>query len=238
MNILAVDSAANVASAAILSGGQLLCESIVNYKKTHSETLMPMIDGLFKSCQMQPSDIDLFAAAYGPGSFTGLRIGVTTVKGLAHAVQKPVVGVSTLLGLAYNLPCCAYVVAPIMDARRNQVYNGVYCWDGTVANELRAPRAVSIEDCVADLRQMKKKVLFLGDGVPVHRAYIQEQLGALCAFAPANCSLHRAASVAVAAQGLFEQGKAVNYRELVPLYLRKPQAERELEEKKHVSNRE
>lgn len=231
MKILAVDSAANVASAAIVANGQLLSESIVNYKKTHSETLLPMIDDLFKSCQLQPSDIDLFAVAQGPGSFTGLRIGVTTVKGLAHAVQKPVIGVSTLLGLAYNLPFCSCIVAPIMDARRSQVYNGVYAWEGTELKELRAPRAISIEECVADVRQVGKPVLFLGDGVPVHRAYIQEQLGALCAFAPANCSLHRAASIAVAAEALAGQGFSMHYNDLVPLYLRKPQAERELEEK-------
>ena len=125
MNILAVDTSANVAAAALVSGGKLLAESMLNNKTTHSEKLMPMIDFVLKNSGMDITDIDLFAVANGPGSFTGLRIGVSTVKGLAHAVNKPIVGISTLAGLAYNLFETDGLISPIMDARRSQVYNAV-----------------------------------------------------------------------------------------------------------------
>ena len=202
MKILAVDSAANVASAAIAEDNKLICEYTLNHKKTHSEKLMPMIEELFQSAQLSPADIDLFAVANGPGSFTGLRIGVATVKGLAHAVQKPVAGVSTLLAMAYNMPFCSYVLSPIMDARREQVYNGVYCWEnGQFEKELTPPRAVSIAECTAEFQNSGRQVVFLGDGVPVYQEFIRKQLGSRAIFAPQNCNLQRAASVALAAAG-------------------------------------
>ena len=129
MKILALDSSSNVASAALMDNGVLLGEYSINYKQTHSQTLLPMIDTLLKAVETDVEAVDLFAAANGPGSFTGLRIGsFTTVKGLAHACNKPVIGVSTLLALAYNLPHCDGLVAPILDARRDQVYTAVYQW--------------------------------------------------------------------------------------------------------------
>lgn len=231
MKILAVDSSANVASAAITEGDKLICEFTLNHKKTHSEKLMPMIDEILQSAQLAPVDIDLFAVANGPGSFTGLRIGVATVKGLAHAVDKPVVGVSTLLAMAYNLPYCAHTISPIMDARRAQVYNGVYRWEQDELVEKTAPRAVSIKECVADFEKSGETVVFLGDGVPVHREFIRERLGEKALFAPENCNMQRAASVALAAEKLYQLGRQESCHALAPVYLRKPQAERELEEK-------
>ncbi len=238
MKILAVDSSANVASAAITEDDKLICEFTLNHKKTHSEKLMPMIDELFHSAQLTPGDIDLFAAANGPGSFTGLRIGVATVKGLAHAVQKPVAGVSTLLAMAYNLPFCGALVAPIMDARRAQVYNGIYRWRSGRFEAVAAPRAIAMRDCLADLRELGEPVVFLGDGVPVHREQIQAQLGGQAMFAPSSCNRQRAASVALAAAQMYQDGLCQNYYTLAPVYLRKPQAEREWEEKENVSNRQ
>jgi tRNA threonylcarbamoyladenosine biosynthesis protein TsaB len=129
MRILAVDTSSNVASAAIVDDNKLVCECVLNNKLTHSQTLMPMIDEVFKKSELAPQDIDMFAVSSGPGSFTGLRIGVTTIKGLAHATDKPVCGVNTLEALAYNLPFCPYIIAPIMDARREQVYNAFYKWE-------------------------------------------------------------------------------------------------------------
>ena len=231
MKILAVDSSANVASTAIAEDDKLICEFTLNHKKTHSEKLMPMIDEVLKSAQLMPNDIDLFAVAAGPGSFTGLRIGVATIKGLAHAVQKPVIGVSTLMAMAYNLPFCSHAIAPIMDARRAQVYNGVYRWEQDELVEMIAPRAVSIEDCIAEFEQSGEQVVFLGDGVPVHQELIRSRLGDQAFFAPENCNMQRAASVALAAQKLSAQGMCESYYALRPIYLRKPQAERELEEK-------
>ena len=228
MNILAVDTSANTATVAILNDDKLLAEEIVNHKKTHSETLMPMIDLALKRCDMDISDIDLFAVANGPGSFTGLRIGVSTIKGLAHGLSKPVVEVSTLEGMAYNLFLADGIISPIMDARRSQVYNAVYQWEEGTLKELTPPRALSIEECVEDLLKYNKKVILLGDGVPVHREYIKSAMGDMAVFAPASCNDQRASSLASVAMGKHEKKTA---HEVTPVYLRKPQAERELEEK-------
>ena len=148
MRILAVDSSSNVASVAIVDDNKLVCECVLNNKLTHSQTLMPMINEVFKKSELTPLDIDLFAVANGPGSFTGLRIGVTTIKGLAHATGKPVCGVNTLEALAYNLPFCPYIIAPIMDARREQVYNAFYKWEDGTIKEVQKPRAISLDDCL------------------------------------------------------------------------------------------
>lgn len=228
MNILAVDTSANTATVAIINDDRLLAEEIVNHKKTHSETLMPMIDLALKRCDMDISDIDLFAVANGPGSFTGLRIGVSTIKGLAHGLSKPVIEVSTLEGMAYNLFLTDGIISPIMDARRSQIYNGVYRWEEGTLKELTPPRALSIEECVKDLLKYNEKVIFLGDGVPVHREYIKNAMGDMAVFAPASCNDQRASSLASVALKKEEKKTAF---EVKPVYLRKPQAERELEEK-------
>jgi len=148
MKILAVDTSATVASVAITDGERLAAEMILNHKKTHSETLMPMIDTLFQSSEMKISDIDLFAVSNGPGSFTGLRIGVAAVKALAHACNKPVVGVSTLEAMAYNLPYADGLIAPIMDARRNQVYTALYKYENSHMTEIMPPCAMDICELV------------------------------------------------------------------------------------------
>ncbi len=228
MNILAVDTSANTATVAIIKDYRLLAEEIVNHKKTHSETLMPMIDLALKRCDMDISDIDLFAVANGPGSFTGLRIGVSTIKGLAHGLSKPVVEISTLEGMANNVFMADAIISPIMDARRAQVYNGVYQWEDGVLEELTPPRALAIEECVEDLLKYNKKVIFLGDGVPVHKNYIKSVMKDMAVFAPPSCNDQRASSLATVAMKKEEKKTAF---EVKPVYLRKPQAERELEEK-------
>ena len=134
MKILAIDTSSAVASAAILEDGKLIAEYILNNKKTHSQKIMPMIDEIIKDSDLTINDIDVFAAAYGPGSFTGLRIGVATAKALAHAVNKPLVEVSTLEGIAYNAVYSDLLLCPIMDARRNQVYNAVYKSEGALVS--------------------------------------------------------------------------------------------------------
>lgn len=230
MKILAVDTSANVAAAAITCNGQLVAEGILNHKKTHSEKIMPMIDELLRDSETDIKDIDLFAAANGPGSFTGLRIGVSTVKGLAHAMNKPVVGISTLAGLAYNIPFADGLISPIMDARRQQVYNGVYRMNGGELTEIIAPRALSLEECMEGFSD-EEKVYFLGDGVPVYRDIIKEKMGGRAVFAPENCSLQRASSIAALAYLKARKGEVETYQSLMPFYLRKPQAEREYEEK-------
>lgn len=230
MKILAVDTSANVAATALVCDGKLLAESMINNKKTHSEKLMPMIDNVLKNSDTDIQDIDLLAVANGPGSFTGLRIGVSTVKGLAHAINKPIVGISTLECLAYNLFDVGGVIAPIMDARRSQVYNAVYKWEKGEFKEVIPPRAVSLETCLNDLEN-EEKVYFLGDGVPVYKAVIKEKIGGKAIFVPENNLNQRASSMALLAEKKAAEGKTEDYKELMPFYLRKPQAEREYEEK-------
>lgn len=229
MKILAVDTSDNTATACVAEDNKLLAECVVNYKKTHSQTLMPMIDKCLNDSGTDISQIDLFAVANGPGSFTGLRIGVSAVKGMAHALDKPIIEVSTLEGMAYNLYMCADIVCPIMDARRSQVYNAVYSWDNGKLNILTPPRALSVEECVEDVKKYGRRVVFLGGGVDVHREYITEQMGENAVFAPFSCNAQRAAALAAAAMSRIDEKKTCY--EVVPFYLRKPQAERELEEK-------
>ncbi len=227
MKILAVDTSAQVASCALVEDDKLICECVLNNGLTHSQTLMPMIDDVFKKSKMAPADIDIFAVSAGPGSFTGLRIGVTTVKGLAHATEKRVVGVNTLEALAYNVPFCPHIIVPIMDARREQVYNAFYRYENGAVREIVAPRAIALVDCVSELLEYGEKAVFVGDGVAVHREKIKEIMGDRALFAPQIANAQRASAVAEAAKGK----ESIHYSELVPVYLRKSQAEREAEER-------
>lgn len=223
MKILAIDTSALTATAAILEDDVLLGEISITTKLTHSQTIMPMIDELLKKVSLDISDIDLFACSEGPGSFTGLRIGIGTVKGLAFGLDKPVCAVSTLEALAYNIAPTPYAIAPIMDARRGQVYNAVYSWQGEELLCTAEPRALSVEELCSEITE---KTIFVGDGVRVHREKIKELLGENAIFAPPQNLLQRASSVAYASRNK----KAVSAAELSAVYLRKPQAEREREE--------
>lgn len=231
MKILAIDSSSNVASAALICDGVLTGEYTVNHKKTHSQTLLPLIRDMLCATETDIGEIDAFAVSVGPGSFTGLRIGIATVKGLAHACNKPVAGISTLEAMAYNLPyCCDYII-PILDARRDQVYGAVYYWKDGVLLTHTAPCAESIDTIIDIVKKENKKAVFIGDGVLRFGEHISDILGDLAVFAFANSNMQRASSVAVAAQQIFAAGKGVSCGELVPVYLRKSQAEREYEEK-------
>ena len=227
MRILAVDTSSAVASAAICDDDKLICETSLNNKLTHSQTIMPIIDGVFKMSELKPKDIDIFAVSNGPGSFTGLRIGVTTIKELAHAAGKPVAGVNTLEAMAYNIPFCGQIISPIMDARREQVYNAFYTFENGRIKELVPPRAIALAECLEELKKEGQKVIFLGDGVPVFRDRIKECLGDMVSFAPQNLNMQHAAAVCEAAK----YKETINYAQLVPTYLRKSQAEREREER-------
>ena len=230
MRILAVDTSSAVASCAITDGEKLVCEEILNNKLTHSQTLMPMIESVLKKSEMTVSDIDLFVAVTGPGSFTGLRIGVSAVKALAHAANKECVGVSTLEAMAYNLPFSNALVCPIMDARRGEVYNAVYRFESERPTEIRPMRALSIDELLADIKSLDEQTVFLGDGLPVFKDKISTVLGGLALFAPANLNAQMAASAAVAAM----TKETVKYNKLSPVYLRKSQAEREREEREKM----
>lgn len=225
MKILAIDTSALTATAAILSEDRLIGEISTTTKLTHSQTIMPMIDELLKKVSIDITDIDLFACSEGPGSFTGLRIGIGTIKGLAYGLGKPVVGVSTLEALAHNIDVTDLVICPIMDARRGQVYNGLYKYNDGRLTCIEEPRALSIEELCQELTE---RTIFVGDGVNVHKEKIKELLGNKAVFASPQNLMQRAGSVAFAALNK----EAVSAEDLTAVYLRKPQAEREREERK------
>lgn len=238
MRILALDSSGLVASVAIVeetqNDAETVAEYTVNYKKTHSQTLLPMLDTVAGMIELDLDTIDAIAVAGGPGSFTGLRIGSATAKGLGLAMDKPLIHVPTLEGLAYNLCGVDGLICPIMDARRGQVYTGIYEFDDKnkliVAEE---QTAVSIEELGEKLRSYNKRVTFLGDGVPVFKSALVERIMAGCdiAFAPANMNRQRAASVGALAIHYYREGKTETAAEHQPDYLRVSQAERERKER-------
>ena len=185
MRILAMDSSGLVASIAVVEEGPAeevtVAEYTVNYKKTHSQTLLPMLDEVSQMTELDLESIDAIAVAAGPGSFTGLRIGSATAKGLGLALQKPLIHVPTLHGLAYNLCGTDKIVCPILDARRGQVYTGIYEFDGNELVVLNDQMAVSIEELGEKLQAYGREIIFLGDGVPVFREALEEKEDILCA---------------------------------------------------------
>lgn len=227
MKILGLDSSGLVASVAVAEEGNLLAEYTVNYKKTHSQTLLPMLDELVKMIELDLHTIDAIAIATGPGSFTGLRIGSATAKGLGFALGKPLVEIPTVDGLAYNLWGSSDAVCPLMDARRNQTYTGLYEFVDGKMQVIRQQCAVGIDEIIANINQLDRSVIFLGDGVPVFNDYIQENCKVPFSFAPAHMNKQRGAAVAALAFLYVEEGKVQTAAGHRPDYLRLSQAERE-----------
>jgi tRNA threonylcarbamoyladenosine biosynthesis protein TsaB len=230
MKILALDSSGLVASVAITEEDVLLAEYTINYKKTHSQTLLPMLDEVARMTELDLHTIDAIAVAGGPGSFTGLRIGSATAKGLGLALDRPLIHVPTIDALAYNLYGCSDLICPMMDARRNQVYTGVYTFAGDQMECLVPQTPLAVNDLTEQLNQLGRTVVFLGDGVPVYREQLEQQLTVPYRFAPAHMNRQRAASVAALAQIYAREGRLESARDHAPDYLRKSQAEREREE--------
>lgn len=237
MRILALDSSGLVASVAVVEGdvteSETIAEYTVNYKKTHSQTLLPMLDEVARMADLDLGLVDAIAVAGGPGSFTGLRIGAATAKGLGLALDKPLIHVPTLHGLAYNLCGTDSIVCPIMDARRGQVYTGIYEFDGNELVVLEDQMAVSIQELGEKLHVFDRKIIFLGDGVPVFRHALMERIlaGRKIGFAPANMNRQRAASVGALALRYYRAGRIESAAFHKPDYLRMPQAERERNER-------
>lgn len=237
MKILALDSSGLVASVAVVehdgTNGNLLAEYTVNYKKTHSQTLLPMLDEIGRMIELDLNSIDAIAVAAGPGSFTGLRIGSATAKGLGLALDKPLVHVPTVDALAYNLYGTERVICPLMDARRNQVYTGIYEFKQEELSVIEPQMAVGIEVIAEKLRALGRPVIFLGDGVPVFREALTERLmtGMDFSFAPAHLNKQRAGAVAALAVSYVQAGRTETAAEHKPDYLRPSQAERERAEK-------
>lgn len=238
MNILAIDSSGLVASIAILRDGTLAGEYTINYKKTHSQTLLPMLDEVVKMIDFDMNTLDAIAVAAGPGSFTGLRIGSATAKGLGLALKKPIISVSTIEGLAYNLYRTKGLICPIMDARRNQVYTGIYKFEESEMVCIMEPCAISIDELMDKLQEFEDVVSFIGDGMPVFEEVLKERLGTRCDFVPAHFARQRAGAIAALGAKYFKEGKTETAEEHKPVYLRLSQAERELKEKQEKQAQE
>ncbi len=232
MKILAFDSSGLVASVAIVQDDNLIAEYTTNYKKTHSQTLLPMLDEVVRMTETDKKSFDLLAVAAGPGSFTGLRIGSATVKGLALAWDIPVVAVPTLEALAYNAWGSRRIICPIMDARRRQVYTGLYRFDKDDKMEVLMNQVpMDIDELIEVLGDRGEEVLFVGDGIDVYADTIRQKMTVPFSFAPAHMNKQRAGSVAVAAKKRYEEGIYTSGDDFVPEYLRQSQAERERAER-------
>lgn len=236
MKVLAIDSSGLVASVAIVEDDVLLAEYTIHHKKTHSQTLLPMLEEVKRMIELDMKSVDYIAVAAGPGSFTGLRIGSATAKGLGLALKKDIVEVPTLEGLAYNLWGTDKYICPIIDARRNQVYTGVYRFEGEVLATVKAQDAMDVDELLDFCHKLEGQVIFLGDGVPVYKQRIKARSEEKFVFAPAHRSHQNAGSVAALGVAYAKQGKIVSAGAHEPEYLRKSQAEREREEKKRDSN--
>lgn len=231
MKVLAIDTSSVVATCAVLDEEKLLGEYTLNQDMTHSERLIPMIKTLMDSLKLKPEDIDLFAGSVGPGSFTGLRIGLATIKGLAHVVDKSVIGISTLEALAFNVPFDGIVI-PTMDARRDRVYTGIYRWENGKLLNIMEPTILNIDELLDIVDSKYEKVLFNGDGTLVFKDRIDEKLKDKALYAPISLNMAKASSIGELALLKWEEGSQENYFNLSPDYLRESQAQRQLNEKR------
>ena len=238
MKLIALDSSGLVASVAVIEDDILTAEYTIQYKKTHSQTLLPMLDEIRHMTELDFDTVDAIAVAAGPGSFTGLRIGSATAKGLSLAMGKPIVAVPTLDGLAYNLYGTDKIVCPIMDARRNQVYTGIYQFvseDGIYCLDIiKGQCAAAFEEIAQALNELGREVIFLGDGVPVFREQMKTLMKVPYTLTPAHMNRQRAASIGALGSIYYAQGRVQSGAEHAPEYLRLSQAERERLEQIHI----
>ena len=226
MKILALETSAKSVSAAVVENGAVLASAYQNMGLTHSVTLMPLVDSMLKNAGLAAKDMELIAVAAGPGSFTGLRIGVSAAKGLAWALELPCCGVSTLEAMAENARAFEGTVICAMDARRQQMYNAVFdCHDGALERRCE-DRAVALELLADELKNDKNRKIVVGDGAKLCYTYLLEQ-GIPCSLAPADELYQKAVGVGLAAERMAAEGRTVTAQELCPVYLRLSQAERE-----------
>lgn len=218
MPILAIDTATLVSSVAIATPDTLVAEITIQTRKTHSERLMPHIATLLSMAEVPQSSLKAVAVSIGPGSFTGLRIGLATAKALAYALTIPLIGVPTLAALAFSCPAPGCILAPMLDAQKGNVYLGMYEWQAGAVVELESPQVIAFAAAQAKLAQMGRPVLLLGEAAAAHAADIP-------AAAPPHVVMPRAGSVAVMAQQLYGQGVRHDVNTLEPLYIRRSEAE-------------
>jgi tRNA threonylcarbamoyl adenosine modification protein YeaZ len=234
MKILSIDSSTECASCAVLEDNKLLGEINLNNKKQHSVILMPMVDNLLKSLQLSVTDLDGFVVSKGPGSFTGLRIGMSMIKGLSQGIKKPFVSVSSLDALAYNMAYSQGIVCPILDALRENVYTALYAFEGSSLTRISDYMTISIDELIDKLKEHKAPVSFIGDAVYKFRDKLASSLDN-ANFAPVHLNLVRASALGEIGAKLLAAGECDDLYTSAPIYLRKPQAEREYEKKMGMS---
>ncbi len=222
MKILALDTSSFPASVAIGDDGILMGEYIIRNQRKHSQNIMMMTERLFDDLVMDISEIDVFAVTSGPGSFTGLRIGISSVRAFAQAMGKPVAAVNTLESLAYNLPLSDSIIVPMLDARRDEVFTASYKFEDGIAQELTPPCVMTIDEIKGKYKN--ENVIIIGDGAIIHKGELSE-----FKTAPVNLCETRASALIAAAYKKAEKGELCDYNHVSPLYLRKSQAEREYE---------
>ena len=233
MLTLAFESSAKAASVALVRDGDLISQYSQCSGLTHSRTLLPMAEDMLKNAELSLDKVDIFAVAHGPGSFTGIRIGVSTVKGLAWASDKPCVGVSTLEAMAWHGLSAGGYICPVMDARRSQVYNALFKIEGGRPVRLCAGRAVALPLLAGELEKLNAPVFLVGDGAKLTASFLEEQ-GLPYVLAPENLRWQSAWGVAMAAM----DKKPGDAHQLLPVYLRLSQAERERQERMAAAEKE
>ncbi len=231
MKILGIESASLPASVALFCDDRIIGSEKTDLKKTHSETLLPMVDSLFKKCDMTMKEIDAIAVSVGPGSFTGLRIGVSAAKGLAFPYHIPVIPVPTLDAMAYSFFASPFIIVPLMDARRSEAYTGFYRFSGSDFQPLLSPLSLPITEVIRKAEDFSEEyqtpALYTGDGLPVFSEAISENAKRDYLLAPPHLRTENAESVCVLGQKLFTEGIRKTPEEIMPFYLRASQAEQE-----------
>ncbi|MDF2538996.1 MAG: peptidase glycoprotease [Herbinix sp.] len=231
MKLLAIDSSGLVATVAVITEEALLAEYTLNYRKTHSQTLLPMLQEIIRLLEFDLSELDAIAVAAGPGSFTGLRIGSATAKGLGLALDKPIIPVPTVDALAYNLYGVDKLICPMMDAKRNQVYTGLYEFASEDLHVLKEQTAIPVEEMIDEINQRGREVIYLGDGAKAYQEVISKRTTVGFQFAPLHLNRQRAGALGALGVKYFLDHKYEAAAQHEPVYLRLSQAERERAER-------
>jgi len=232
-NVLGIDSSSIVATIAVVNEEKLMSEYIVNNKKNHSEKMMVVLKKVLGDLGITVNDLDVIAVAKGPGSFTGIRIGMACAQGMAHALNKPMIGVNTLDGLAYNLMGSKDLICPVINAQRQELYTSLYCYKDEKLERLWDYKLIKADKLAQELLSLNTKVVLLGDGVPILKKALVKSHTSVENIVPAHpvFSMPRASSIAAAALREYGQGKAQDCFSIKPFYIRKSNAEEKWEER-------
>lgn len=224
-NVLALDSSCIVTTVAVLNEEKLLAEYIENNKQSHSEKMMVIIKQMLEDLELTVQDLDVIAVAKGPGSFTGIRIGMACAQGLAHALNKPMIGVNTLDGLAYNLMGNNDLICPVINAQRQELYTSLYCSNDAALERMWDYKLIKVDALVRELLNLNHKILILGDGVPIVKKALAEVPAENIVIASSVFAMPRASSIAAVALEEYAKGNAQDCFSIKPFYIRKSNAE-------------